>query len=111
MHCLMLLYSLRWLCALSVSVRGRISELMLNKGDRIACPRSPSPAGLKDRFHGGEFLLPQLVAIDGCARSARHIVEGATLDKRVYARVTEQDQRRTIIKAARVSGDLPSLRE
>jgi hypothetical protein len=37
MHCLMLLYSLRWLCALSVSVRGRISELMLNKGDRIAC--------------------------------------------------------------------------
>jgi hypothetical protein len=33
------------------------------------------------------------------------------LDKRVYARVTEQDQRRTIIKAARISGDLPSLRE
>jgi len=49
MHCLMLLYSPRWFCVLSGSVRGRISELMLNKGDRIACPRSPSPAGLKDR--------------------------------------------------------------
>ena len=61
--------------------------------------------------HGGEFALPQLVAIDDYARSARHIVEGAALDKRVYARVTEQDQRRTIIKAARISGDLPSLRE
>jgi hypothetical protein len=61
--------------------------------------------------HGGEFPLPQLVTIDDCARSARHIVEGAALDKRVYARVTEQDQRRTIVKAARISGDLPSLRE
>jgi hypothetical protein len=36
MHCLMLLSSLRWLCALSGSVRGRISELMLSKGGRIA---------------------------------------------------------------------------
>jgi hypothetical protein len=32
MHCLMLLSSRRWFCALSVSVRGRISELMLSKG-------------------------------------------------------------------------------
>jgi hypothetical protein len=30
--------------------------------------------------------LPQLVAIDDCARSARHVVEDAALDKRVYAR-------------------------
>ena len=36
------------LCIVGFSA-GRISELMLNKGDRIACPRSPSPAGLKDR--------------------------------------------------------------
>src|SRR5262249_22794577 len=35
--------------------------------------------------------LPQLVA-DDSARSARHIVEDAALDKRVYARVAEQDQ-------------------
>jgi hypothetical protein len=32
MHCLMLLSSRRWLCALSGSVRGRISELMLSNG-------------------------------------------------------------------------------
>ena len=62
---------------------------------------SPSPAGWKDRSHGGEFPLPQLVAIDDCARSARHIEEDAALDKRVYARVAEQDQRGTIIVAAR----------
>src|SRR5215469_18046224 len=41
MHCLMLLHSRRWLCALSGSVRGRISELMLSKGaslcDMHAC--------------------------------------------------------------------------
>ena len=49
MHCLMLLSSRRWVCALSVSVRGRIGELMLSKGARIACPRSPSPAGLIHR--------------------------------------------------------------
>jgi hypothetical protein len=55
--------------------------------------------------------LAQLVAIDDCARIARHIVEDAALDKRVYARVTEQDQRRTIIIAARIACDLPSLRE
>jgi hypothetical protein len=35
----------RWFCVLSASVRGRISELMLSKGARIARPRSPSPAG------------------------------------------------------------------
>ena len=35
--------------------------------------------------------LPQLVAIDDCARNARHVVEDAALDKRVYARVAEQD--------------------
>jgi hypothetical protein len=55
--------------------------------------------------------LPQLVAIDDCALIARHIVEDAALDKRVYARVTEQDQRRTIIITARIARDLPSLRE
>ena len=55
--------------------------------------------------------LPQLVAIDDCARNARHIVEDAALDKGVCARVTEQDQRRTIIITARVARDLPSLRE
>ena len=60
---------------------------------------------------GGVFPLPQLVAIDDCARIARHIEEDATLDKRVYARVAEQDQRRTIIITARIACDLPSLRE
>ena len=43
--------------------------------------------------------------------SARHVVEDAALDKRVYARVAEQDQRCTIIIAARIARDLPSLRE
>src|SRR5262249_25746284 len=55
--------------------------------------------------------LPQLVAIDDCALSARHVVEDAALDKHVYARVAEQDQRCTIIIAARIARDLPSLRE
>ena len=36
--------------------------------------------------------LPQLVAIDDCARGARHIVEDAALNKHVYARMAEQDQ-------------------
>src|SRR5215831_18326187 len=49
MHSLMSRYSRRWFCALSVSARGRIGELMLSKGARIACPRSPSPAGLIHR--------------------------------------------------------------
>jgi hypothetical protein len=35
MHSLMLLYSQRWLCALSVSARGRISELMLSKASTL----------------------------------------------------------------------------
>src|SRR5215471_15277504 len=59
----------------------------------------------------GMIRLPQLVAIDDCAMSARHVVEDAALDKRVYARVAEQDQRCTIIIAARIARDLPSLRE
>jgi len=46
MHCLMLLSSRRWVCVLSGSVHGRIGELMLSKGARIARPRPPSPAGL-----------------------------------------------------------------
>ena len=33
--------------------------------------------------------LPQLVAIDDCALSARHVVEDTALDKHVYARVAE----------------------
>src|SRR5262249_9569926 len=57
------------------------------------------------------WALPQFVAIDDCARIARHIEEDAALDKRVYAGVTKQDQRRTIIIAARIARDFPSLRE
>ena len=33
------------------------------------------------------LALPQFVAIDDRARNARHVVEDAALDKRVYARV------------------------
>jgi hypothetical protein len=55
--------------------------------------------------------LPQLVAIDDCALSARHVIENAALDKRVYPGVAEWDQRRTIVIAARIARDLPSLRE
>jgi hypothetical protein len=36
----MLLYSRRWLCALSGSVRGRISELMLSKGASLCAVHS-----------------------------------------------------------------------
>ena len=57
------------------------------------------------------LALPQLVAIDDCAWNARHVVEDAALDKRVYARVAEQDKRCTIIIAACIARDLPSLRE
>src|SRR5215470_4588295 len=64
----------------------------------------------KSRPYSTRALL-QLVAIDDCTRIARHIVEDAALDKRVYAGVTEQDQRRTIIIAARIARDFPSLRE
>jgi hypothetical protein len=60
---------------------------------------------------GPASALPQLVAIDDSARSARHVVGGAALDKRVYARVAKQDQRCTIIMAAHIARDLPSLRE
>jgi hypothetical protein len=67
----------------------------------VRAPQATRPRG----------ALPQLVAIDDCARNARHIVEDPALDKGVYARVTEQDQRRTIIITARVARDLPSLRE
>ena len=37
MHCLMSLSSRCWVCVLSGLVHGRTSELMLNKGPRIAC--------------------------------------------------------------------------
>jgi hypothetical protein len=47
MHCLMLLYSRRWLCALLGSVRGRISELMLSKGAGLCASADDTP---------GEFL-------------------------------------------------------
>jgi hypothetical protein len=82
----------------------RIASRDVNQGLTIRPSRQRCP-------HGGEFPLPQLVAIDDCARNARHIVEDAALDKRVYARVAEQDQRRTIIITARIARDLPSLRE
>src|SRR5258708_12836814 len=70
--------------------------------------RSPRQAALSRKEYPP--ALPQLVAIDDCALSARHVVEDAALDKRVYARVAEQDQRCTIIIAARIARDLPSLR-
>src|ERR1700722_17778839 len=57
------------------------------------------------------MVLLQLVAIDDRALSARYVVKDATLDKRVYSRVAEQDQRGTIIIAARIARDLPPLRE
>src|SRR6516164_6971954 len=85
-------------------------------------PDRAAEAGDNRAFHGTtcqaalsreEYppALPQLVAIDDCALSARHVVEDAALDKRVYAQVAEQDQRCTIIIAARIARDLPSLRE
>src|SRR6516165_5816032 len=81
-------------------------------------PDRAAEAGDNRAFHGTtcqaalsreEYppALPQLVAIDDCALSARHVVEDAALD----ARVAEQDQRCTIIIAARIARDLPSLRE
>ena len=45
MHCLMLLSSRCWFCALSGSVRGRISELMLNKGATV-CAVPSAPGGV-----------------------------------------------------------------
>jgi hypothetical protein len=47
----MLLSLRRWVSALSRSVRGRISELMLSEGARIACQRSPSPTGFPAPIH------------------------------------------------------------
>ena len=48
------------------------------------------------------FLIAGLTsARSNCALSARQVVEDAALDERVYARVAEQDQRGTIIVAAR----------
>ena len=55
------------------------------------------------------MVLLQLVAIDDRALSARYVVKDATLDKRVYSRMAEQDQRGTIIIAARIARDLPPL--
>jgi hypothetical protein len=55
--------------------------------------------------------LSQFVAIDGSARSACHVVKDAALDKLFFARVAEEDQRCTIIIAARIARDFPSLRE
>src|SRR6516162_1199440 len=83
-------------------------------GCRLACgcwPVLPRPAEAALSREEYPPALPQLVAIDDCAMSARHVVEDAALDKRVYARVAEQDQRCTIIIAARIARDLPSLRE
>ena len=68
-------------------------------------------AGLPNSVTKSPPALPQLVAIDDCALSARYVVEDAALDKHVYARVAEQDQRCTISIAARIARDLPSLRE
>src|SRR6516225_9526823 len=83
-------------------------------GCRLACgcwPVLPRPAEVALSWEEYPPALPQLVAIHDRAMSARHVVEDAALDKRVYARVAEQDQRCTIIIAARIARDLPSLRE
>src|SRR5262245_17569077 len=81
------------------------------EGARLACGCWPGPAEAALSREEYPPALPQLVAIDDCAMSARHVVEDAALDKRVYARVAEQDQRCTIIIAACIARDLPSLRE
>src|SRR5262249_16949851 len=78
-------------------------------GDNRAFHGTTCQAALSREEHPP--ALPQLVAIDDCALSARHVVEDAALDKRVYARVAEQDQRCTIILAAPLPPDLPSLGE
>jgi hypothetical protein len=66
-------------------------------GCRLACGCWPGPAEAALSREEYPPALPQLVAIDDCAMSARHVVEDAALDKRVYPRVAEQDQRCTII--------------
>src|SRR5205814_1038928 len=70
--------------------------------------QSDLPCEGRSRDPGTPAALPQLVAIDYCAGITRHIVEDAALNKRVYARVAEQHQRRTIIIATRIARDLPS---
>jgi hypothetical protein len=74
------------------------------------------PSG--DRFRSGNEAetrprvgSPQLIAIDDRARIARHVIENAALDERVHSRVAEEDERGAIVVAARVTGDLPPLRE
>jgi hypothetical protein len=47
MHCLMLPSSRRWLCALSGSVRGRISELMLSKGATLCASVDDTPGAFR----------------------------------------------------------------
>src|SRR5262249_32039523 len=100
----------------------RLLQIVTHPGSRLPTPagifrvsaRPPSlpvDARYASRRRTYPPALPQLVAIDDCALSARHVVEDAALDKRVFARVAEQDQRRTIVIAARIARDLPSLRE
>jgi len=62
----------------------------------VALFNAASPCQFPLRTNSGSFAtlaaiwpLPQFVAIDDCARIARHIVEDAALHERVYARVTE----------------------
>jgi hypothetical protein len=47
---------------------------------------------------------PELVAIDDRARAARHVVENAALDKRIHARMAEQNERRPVVVAACFGG-------
>jgi hypothetical protein len=103
---------------LAEQLRGRSPARLILEIDigELLCGRARQSRRLVPRLtraaeSGEEFPLPQLVAIDDGARNARHIVEDAALDKRVCARVAEQDQRRTIIITARIARDLPSLRE
>jgi hypothetical protein len=74
---------------------------------RSSDPRSPVCLGVPRNAPPS----PQLVAIDDRARIARHIVENATLDQRVHARMAKQDQRRAVVVAACLARDLPPLSE
>src|SRR5579883_1685202 len=60
---------------------------------------------------GHPFRSSQRVAIDDRAGVSRNIIEDAALDQRVRSCVTEEDERRSIVVTARVSGDLPTLGE
>ena len=56
-------------------------------GCRLACgcwPVLPRPAEAALSREEYPPALPQLVAIDDCAMSARHVVKDAALDKRVH---------------------------